>query len=203
MKRVADHLGVSVPGLYHHVSGRDDLLRMAAERSLSRIALPEDQGQAWHEWLREWARYIRTSMGVPELVQQYVAGAVPRDRIIDSVDLVLRVLVREGFTPEAGNTAWELVANLALGGAINEIREQEAIAHGGSTNERLRAALADQPPDALPSIRALVEARHEPDRDAVFEDNVTTVLVGIAVRNGLDPAAVTTPSPPVSPRRAR
>jgi AcrR family transcriptional regulator len=201
MKRVADHLGVSVPGLYHHVSGRDDLLRMAAERSLSRLALPEDGGQRWHEWLREWARYIRSSMGEPELVQQYVAGAVPRDRIIDSVDLVLRVLLREGFSPEAGNAAWELVANLALGGAINEIREQEAIAHGGSTNERLRAALADQPADALPAIRALVESRPELDRDAVFEDHLTTVLVGIAVRNDLDAAAVFEPAPSVAPRR--
>ena len=27
MRRVADHLGVSVPGLYHYVKGRDDLLR--------------------------------------------------------------------------------------------------------------------------------------------------------------------------------
>ena len=201
MKRVADHLGVSVPGLYHHVGGRDDLLRMAAERSLARLALPQDDGQPWHAWLREWARYIRTSMGEPELVQQYVAGAVPRDRIIDSVDLVLGVLVREGFTPEAGNVAWELVANLALGGAINEIREQEAIAHGGSTNERLRAALADRPPDALPAIRALVEIRPELDRDAVFDDNLTTVLVGIAVRNGIDPATVTTPPPAATPRR--
>ena len=36
MKAVADHLGVSVAGLYHHVANRHELLVLAAERSLSR-----------------------------------------------------------------------------------------------------------------------------------------------------------------------
>src|SRR5690606_37828697 len=61
VKRVADHLGVSVPGLYHHVRGRDDLLRLAAEHSLARLRLPEDRGQHWAVWLREWARYARAA----------------------------------------------------------------------------------------------------------------------------------------------
>src|SRR3954471_24589766 len=62
MKRVADHLGVSVPGLYHWVRGRDDLLRLAAEHALSRVHLPEDIGQHWATWLREGAHYIRDAL---------------------------------------------------------------------------------------------------------------------------------------------
>ena len=30
LKAVADHLGVSIAALYHHVSGKDDLMRLAA-----------------------------------------------------------------------------------------------------------------------------------------------------------------------------
>ena len=36
MKAVADHLGVSVAGLYHHVANRRELLVLAAEHSLAR-----------------------------------------------------------------------------------------------------------------------------------------------------------------------
>src|SRR4051794_30542516 len=76
MRRVADKLGVSVPGLYHHVRGRDDLLRLAAERAMADIRLPAEHGQTWDEWLREWGRYIHEAMAAePELVRQYVAGA--------------------------------------------------------------------------------------------------------------------------------
>ena len=40
MKAVADHLGVSVPGLYHHVQGRDDLMRLGAEYSAAQLHDP-------------------------------------------------------------------------------------------------------------------------------------------------------------------
>ena len=43
MKAVADHLGVSVAGLYHHVSNRRELLVLAAERSLS----PRRRRRTW------------------------------------------------------------------------------------------------------------------------------------------------------------
>jgi AcrR family transcriptional regulator len=38
---VADRLGVSVPGLYHYVSGREDLIRLAAEQSALRMTMPD------------------------------------------------------------------------------------------------------------------------------------------------------------------
>ena len=36
LKAVADHLGVSVAGLYHHIRGKEDLLRLAADQALLR-----------------------------------------------------------------------------------------------------------------------------------------------------------------------
>ena len=35
MKSAAEHLGVSVPGLYHYVNGKDDLIRVAADYQLA------------------------------------------------------------------------------------------------------------------------------------------------------------------------
>src|SRR5579864_7418731 len=42
LRSVADRLGVSVPGLYHYVQGRDELFALAAEQSVRRWPLPED-----------------------------------------------------------------------------------------------------------------------------------------------------------------
>ena len=77
MKAVADHLGVSVQGLYHHVRNRRELLVLAAERSISRLPAPEDRGQHWDEWLREWARHVYLSfVEEPEVLSQYLSGAL-------------------------------------------------------------------------------------------------------------------------------
>src|SRR4051794_29007859 len=61
IRAVADHLGMSVPGLYYHVRSRDDLLRLAAEHSLGRLPLPKDTGQHWTTWLLDYASFVHRS----------------------------------------------------------------------------------------------------------------------------------------------
>src|ERR1700689_1661122 len=80
MDRVADRLGLSVPGLYHHVRGRDDLLRLAAERAMSRSEPPVYAGEHWSDWLVVYARYIRAAFASqPALLEQFVAGSIDDD----------------------------------------------------------------------------------------------------------------------------
>lgn len=186
MRRVADHLGVSVPGLYHYVKGRDDLLRVAAERALSRVELPEDSGQHWAEWLRSWARYIRGALASrPELVEHFAGGGLDDDRLLEVIGHALDVLQRDGFEPAAAMAAWEAVSSTALGSAVEDIREQVSSAAGRPWIARVFAALAKRPPDALPTLRTLASGGVVPDRDEAFEERITTVLVGIATRHGL------------------
>jgi AcrR family transcriptional regulator len=186
MKRVADHLGVSVPGLYHYVKGRDDLLRLAAEQALSRVQLPEDHGQHWATWLREWARYTRTVMAArPELVNQFVNGGLDDDRLIEVIGRTLDVLNRDGFEPRAAFEAWEAVSTMALGAAIDDIREQAAEDDGRPWMARIFASLARREPSELPTLRSIMASGYQRDGDASFEQRLTTTLVGIAVRHGL------------------
>src|SRR5262245_41936418 len=98
MKAVADHLGVSVPGLYHHVDGREDLMQLAAQYSAARIRLPEDHGQAWPEWLLEWSRVsYHAFLSQPELLIQSMRGSMSVDRMAVHVDAVIGFLMRHGF----------------------------------------------------------------------------------------------------------
>jgi len=186
VRRVADHLGVSVPGLYHYVTGKDELLRMAAEHALSQVRLPEDHGQHWATWLREWARYTRNVMAQqPELVSQFVSGGLDDDRLIEVIGRALDVLARDGFEPSAAFEAWEAVSTMALGAAIDDIREQAAEADGRPWMARVFGSLARRDPDELPALRAIMASGRQRDRDASFEERLTTTLVGVAVRNGL------------------
>ena len=186
MKRVADHLGVSVPGLYHWVKGRDDLLRLAAEQALSRVRLPEDAGQHWATWLREWARYTRTVLSArPELLNQFVTGGLDDDRLIEVIGRTLDVLNRDGFQPGAAFAAWEAVSTMALGAAVDDIREASAEEDGRPWMARVVASLARRQPTELPTLRSIAASGYARDLDASFEERLTTVLTGIAVRNGL------------------
>lgn len=140
MRRVADHLGVSVPGLYHHVRGRDDLLKIAAERAVAQVALPEDEGQHWAEWLRAWARYIRAVMaGQPELVEQFANGGLDRDRLAEVIEQAVVALRSKGFTRAQAEVAWDVVSRLALGSAVEDIRA--AHLPEGERNDRFERLL--------------------------------------------------------------
>ena len=157
MKAVADELGVSVPGLYHHVEGRDDLMRLAAEYSAAQIQLPVDHGQHWSAWLLEWARYSHDAfVAQPALLGQFLTGSLGIDRMVTHVDAVLGVLTRQGFTALEALDAYALVSQSAVGAAVSEIREAEATRAGRPAVAEYHRALSQHDPDELPHLRALV-----------------------------------------------
>jgi AcrR family transcriptional regulator len=180
MKAVADRLGVSVPGLYHHVEGRDDLMQLAAEYSASRIHLPEDHGQTWAEWLLEWSRVShRAFLSQPELLIQSLRGTTSVDRMVVHVDAVTGFLIRHGFTPIEARDAYTIVSRCAIGAAIADIRQSES---GRGLLAEYHRVLSSRTPDELPSLRQLVSVMQ--DDGPTLEEQICTVLVGIAVRRG-------------------
>ena len=127
LRAVADHLGVSIAALYHHVKSKDDLLRVAAEYSASRVPLPVDRGQHWAVWLYEWAVYNRdVFLARPGLLARYLEGAISAEAIAGSIDTIIGRLVDQGFDVLEANEANELVTSCALGTAVAALRQQEA-----------------------------------------------------------------------------
>src|SRR4051812_38005569 len=111
MAAVADELGVTVAALYHHVDSKDDLLRLAADRSAGRLPLPEDHGQHWAVWLLEWAAYNRAAfVADAALLEQFIDGAISPDAIARNTETFLSVLVRQGFTVEEAAESFELIS---------------------------------------------------------------------------------------------
>lgn len=186
LRAVADHLGVSIAALYHHVSSKDDLMRAAAEYSTSRLPLPVERGQHWALWLLEWATYSRTAfLAQPGLLSQFLEGGISAESIAGNIDTILGHLVRQDFTILEANTAYELVTTCALGSAVSVIREQEAEAAGRSLRVVHKKVLAARAAEELPHLRQLLdEIKHHGRRS--FHEQLTTVICGIATERGWD-----------------
>ena len=185
-KVVAEHLGVSSAGLYYYVRGRDDLLMLASEYSMVNEKSPEDRGEHWADWLREWARHMRSSMGEYELMEHYIFGLFNIERMMEISARNREVLERHGFDREQALMAWGAVCDVAIGAAVMNLRSR-ALARAtrdgdeGEPREARRVARAT-------NVRALREAAARDsvaERDAAFEERVTILLIGCAVRAGL------------------
>lgn len=183
MAAVADRLGISVAGLYYHVRNRKELLVLAAERSLSLVALPDDRGQHWAQWLREWARYSFAALtDEPEVFRQYVEGAVSTERVLEVADIVIQVLSRHGFSPDEALDAWSAVGTVAVGAAAEVAGQAAATAGGRPPAAEWHRVLATRD-GQLPGVRQ-VTVEQRVDVQTRFENELTTMLVGIAARRG-------------------
>ena len=186
LRAVADRLGVSIASLYHHVDGKDDLLRLAAEHAAARHRIPEDHGQHWSVWLLEWALHNRNSfVAEPALLGQYLDGAISVEVIAESTEAMLAPLVAQGFSEAEAMNAYQLVTACALGSAVNAIRERRAADVGRPEHGELADIVAGRRPEELPHLRRLLAEISVQPLDS-FESRVTTVLAGIAARRGDD-----------------
>jgi AcrR family transcriptional regulator len=183
MKAVADLLGVSVAGLYHHVEGRDELMRLGGEYSAAQIPVPVDQGQHWTAWLLEWAHFVHGAfVAQPPLLGQFLTGSIGIERMATQMEAVLSVLTRQGFSAVDAIQAYGLVNDCALGAAVSEIRQIEARRTGRQLSAEYHQILADQASDAFPNLRKIGDDTKLMTRDV--SERILTVLIGIAVRRG-------------------
>jgi len=188
LRAVADRLGVSITGLYHHIEDKDDLMRLAAEHSSARVPLPVDRGQHWAVWLFEWATASRDAfLADPGLLGQYLEGAISAEVVADKFDTALGVLVGQGFVVRDAQAAFELVSSLVVGSAVRAIQEERAGDAGRAVAAEHHRVLADQGSDQLEHLRRLLA---DPSPRTPFAAHLTTVLVGVAVGRGEDAAVI-------------
>jgi AcrR family transcriptional regulator len=184
LRSVAERLGVSVPSLYHYVSGRADLLHLAAEESAVRMTLPQDHGQHWAVWCYEWADYVRRAfVADPALLGEFLNGAFGPEWMAGHMDTAIGVCARGGLPDRAGLEAFTLVSECALGAAISEVHFARAAADGQPLEAELRL-LAYREAGELPHLHRLSVAGSlgQPS----FAAGISAMLTGIAVRYGAE-----------------
>lgn len=185
VRNVAEHLGMSVPGLYHHVGTREELVAMAAAHSLEALRLPEHDGRPWDEWLVEYARFVYDALvAQPELIGQVLAGTNNTLRQAQHLEEVLGVLTAAGFTVADAYEAYAQLMSAVTGAATSETGRAAANDAGHPLLVDLRRAVKALGPDTVPLVHELVRSRRalEPDTFAVVRRVVASLADG---RGGL------------------
>jgi AcrR family transcriptional regulator len=180
IRNVAERLGMSVPGLYHHVRTREELLAMAAAHSMGEVPLPPDDGQTWSEWLLEYGRFVYDALiDQPEIIGQILAGTYSTIRLAQHLERVFEVLEARGFTVEEAYLALRRLNDAVIGAAANEIGRRSMIRAGHPSIDDLGRAVQALGPSTVPLVEQLLALR----RDAEDPESFTTVrLVVDAMR---------------------
>ena len=181
VRSVAEHLGMSVPGLYHHVRTREELLAMAAAHALGGLDLPEDRGQEWTEWLLDYAGFVYDALvAQPEVVGQILAGTVNTLRQAQHLERFFEVLGTRGFSvAEAHDTYLQLMAAVT-GAATFCIGQRSATDAGHPPIVDLGRAAKALGAETVPLVHQLLSSRPAP-RVEPF-DTVQLVVESMAER---------------------
>ena len=186
MRQVAQHLGVSLPGLYHHVKNQDELLRLVAQGALVDSPSPRYAGQHWATWLRTYAIYIRTVLAAePALVEQFISGAVHVDGEMEYIGEALDALKSQGLQPDDAMDVWAAVSAMAIGSVTEAHREHLQAERGQPWLARIFRLTARRPSSEYSALRAVAESGNDPFGDDSFDRRITLLLKGIAIEHGL------------------
>lgn len=188
MRRLAEHLGISLPGLYHHVKNQDDLLRLAAESALVMSPPPRYAGEHWATWMRSYASYIRTVLASePALVEKFVTGGVRDKMEMECNGDAVEALAGHGLVPDDAMAVWAAVSAMAIGSVTEAHREHLHAENGQPWRARIFKFIAKRPASDYPTLRAVAQFGYDPFSEATFQQRMTMLLTGIAVQYGLPP----------------
>ncbi len=186
MRSVAERLGVSVPGLYHHVRNKDELLRLAAQHALVSAPPPRHEGQHWAQWLRIYAAYIRTALSAePALLEKFLSGGFEGDGHMEYIGDALEALHAHGLEPDEAIAVWSAVTALAMGSVTEAHRERIQAERGQPWLARIFGMTARRAPTDYPTLRAVAASRYDPFSEESFDERITLLLNGVSQQYGL------------------
>ncbi|MBE7192723.1 MAG: TetR/AcrR family transcriptional regulator C-terminal domain-containing protein [Gordonia polyisoprenivorans] len=120
MPGLAKRLGVAVSSLYHHVSGREEVLELVRGTIAVAMADDVDWSGGWHAAVTTWVRTYRDAFGAhPALVRALTGQTVEAPAILNSYDHLARCLRAAGFADTEILHLITLLDTFALGSALD------------------------------------------------------------------------------------
>ncbi len=122
MRKLASELGVQAPSLYHHVSGKAELLAALVERVGAGADASWFGERSWDEALLRWGRTYHAALAAhPALAPLFVHSPGNSDAALRRVDQVHGGLVNAGWTPREATEIAAAVKFLVMGAASGSI----------------------------------------------------------------------------------
>jgi AcrR family transcriptional regulator len=120
IRNLADALGMSVPGLYHHVRTREQLRDMVAEWWFAQLLEHVRDDGSFEDLLRDYAYSLfRFIADQPEMIDQIRAGhAMGPGKMVLYLEQIIGHGVRCGFTPAQAFDIFTAVTGCSLGAAV-------------------------------------------------------------------------------------
>ncbi|THA78470.1 TetR/AcrR family transcriptional regulator [Streptomyces sp. A0642] len=192
MRRLATELGVAPMAAYRHVTGKDDLWALMAERVTAEMRIP-DEVTEWREVLRAFGLLTRDMM-----LRHPWVGQLPTHLFVLTpgrlaiAERQLAALDGLGLDEDSMMVAFRTVSAFAHGAAQSEVALREwTEAAGWSTGEETRLGLAPQMMYLMETGRYPTYGRYglratrKDDATWAFETGLDCVLDGIAARFGI------------------
>lgn len=159
IRNVADKLGVSVMGIYHHVRNADDLRDLVLARELHKLLPPADYA-SFEEMLWACARnYYDLLVSYPEMMLRLVGGKIDPGGTALYFEALLTCGGEQGFGEAETFMAARNVLNSAAGAALNSAAETRGTSAPFLTV--LAQGAAGLKDDAKPHVTRLLEGAGE------------------------------------------
>lgn len=147
---LARELGVAPSALYHHVSGRDEIISLMREE-LARETSPDawDAAQPWGQALEEWARsYRRAFAAHPGAVPLLATAPLAEPLLHAMYEKVARLLLTAGFGASQVMPLITAMESFILGSALDLVAPPVMVRDvTRETAPHLTAVLAHTPAD--------------------------------------------------------
>ena len=179
MRRLGSELGVEGMALYHHFDGRDELLSAIGDRILEPLQRLEST-ENWRDACWRFATALR-NVAVAHPATFRLLGLRPLDTRVSlrPVELLLGLLVAEGFTPPDALAIYRATVSYARGYALGEATGFTVDAARTVGRQRLAAL----PPDEFPVLAGRGHELARLDADSAFERGLRALLDGLADPN--------------------
>lgn len=174
MRKLGGSLGVEGMAIYHHFSGREDLLAGLADRLLRPLE-ELDLGSNWRAACRTFATGLRQIAVARPATFKLVAMQPLPGHSLGPVERLLEILVGAGFDPGSALAVYRATVSYARGYALGESTGFTVDAAGPGGLERLLALRADEFPILAGRTAELIEL----DADQAFELGLRALLAGL------------------------
>ncbi len=189
MRRLGSTLGVEGMAIYHHFSGRDELLAAIGDRLLGPLH-ELGPAQDWRSACRRFAIALR-DVAAARPATFALLGLQPFDTpaSLEPVERLLGVLVAAGFSPGRALAIYRATVSYGRGYALAEATGFTVDAAQAAG----RARLSTLPSDAFPILAARAHELAELDADEAFALGLDALIDGLADPQPTNPSHTTAP----------
>ncbi|MEV5952172.1 TetR/AcrR family transcriptional regulator C-terminal domain-containing protein [Streptomyces sp. NPDC051987] len=153
---LARSLGVAPSALYHHVSGRDEIISLMREELVLATGGDKDWQQPWEQGLEDWARtYLSAFAAHPGAVPLLATAPLGEPFMHTMYEKVAELLVTGGFATDQVLPVITALESFVLGSALDLVAPSvmlSAVARDSAPH--LSAALDHTPADTSRAAQA-------------------------------------------------